>query len=161
MDNVAEEKFKEWLDKNKIPYWYLDQSLESFSPSLRDLLDIKRPDFMILLPNFGFIFVDVKDREPAREYPKFFIDGKETDKYLNMQGIFNMQTWFVISNESCRYETWYWIPISEVTRSGFSSATKHDSKDSFFYAVPINEFVQVSSNDNLERIFSKLFRLDK
>jgi hypothetical protein len=34
MNNAAEEKFQEWLDKNNIPYWYADQSLESFSPAL-------------------------------------------------------------------------------------------------------------------------------
>ena len=78
MDNLAEKKFKEWLDKNKIPYWYIDQSLESFSPALRDYM-MKRPDFLILLPNFGLIFVDIKNKEQAEKYENFsFLHMKVT-----------------------------------------------------------------------------------
>ena len=90
MDNLAESKFKEWLDKCNIPYWYIDQSLESFSPALRKYF-LKRPDFMILLPNFGLIFVDVKDKELAEKHEKIFIDGIEVEKYLSMQRTLNLQ----------------------------------------------------------------------
>ena len=156
MDNVAEEKFKEWLDKNNIPYWYVDQSLESFSPVLRKMM-IKRPDFMILLPNFGMIFVDVKNKEQARKYEKFFMRATEVDKYLTMQRWFNIPVWFAISHEKYHYNTWFWIPISDVTKSGFIFESRERGEK--IYSVPLGEFVQVANTDNLERIFSKLFRI--
>jgi len=156
MDNLAEKKFKEWLDRNSIPYWYIDQSLESFSPALRKFLS-KRPDFMILLPNFGLIFVDVKDKPQAEKYEKFFLYANEVDNYLSMQRTFNVPVWFVISHEKYHYRTWFWIPVSDVTRAGFVFDAR-DSKGKF-YSVPIEEFVQVADTDNLERIFSKLFRV--
>jgi len=140
--NTSELKFKEWLDKNKIPYWYIDQSLDSFSISLKEYM-IKRPDFMILLPNFGLIFVDVKNKEQAEKYDKFFLFANEVDNYLSLQRTFNIPTWF-------------WIPVSDVTRSGFVFNAKDDKGK--FYSVPVDSFVQVSDNDNLERIFTKLFR---
>ncbi len=153
MDNIAEERFKEWLDKNKIPYWYLDQSLESFSPALKEYLKIKRPDFIILLPNFGFIFVDIKEKKPAKDYDKFFVDGEEVEKYLNIQRTFNILTWFVISNEEYHYKTWFWVPVTDIMKTGFLLKEKNA------YAVPINEFIQVSDNDNLGRVFSKLLKM--
>ena len=156
MENIAEEKFKQWLDKNKIPYWYIDQTLKSFSPALRKYL-IKRPDFMILLPNFGLIFVDVKDKIQAIKYNKFFLRAKEIDKYVRMQRIFNVPTWFVISNKNYHYNTWFWIPCSEITRAGFVFESKKIRKKC--YSVPTNSFVQVADTDNLERIFTKLFRV--
>ncbi len=155
MQNLAEVKFKKWLDKNKIPYWYIDQSLESFSPALKKYL-AKRPDFMILLPNFGFIFVDIKNKEQAEKYDKFFLFAKEVDNYLSMQRLMNIPIWFVISHERYHYNTWFWIPVSDITRSGFI----FDSKDrkGKFYSVPIKEFVQVADTDDLRRIFTKLFK---
>lgn len=155
MDNLAEVKFKEWLDKNNIPYWYIDQSLDSLSPSLKKLM-MKRPDFMILLPNFGLIFVDVKDKYQAEKYDKFFLDTKEVDTYSDMQRTFNIPIWFAISNDKYHYKTWFWIPISDVTRSGFVFDSSKSGER--VYSVPISEFVQVSDNDNLERIFIKLFK---
>jgi len=156
LNNLAERKFKEWLDKNNIPYWYIDQSLDSFSPALKKYL-VKRPDFMILLPNFGLIFVDVKNYLPAEKYEKFFLSATEIDNYLSMQRIFNLPTWFVISNENYHYRTWFWIPVSEVTRSGFVFDTKEQNRKC--YSIPVKEFIQVADTDNLERIFSKLFKI--
>lgn len=154
MDNESEIKFKEWLDTHKVPYWYIDQSLGSFSPELKRLL-MKRPDFMILLPNFGFIFVDVKNKCQAEKYPKFFIETTEVDKYLGMQTTLNTPIWFVISHKSYHYKTWFWIPVSNVGRAGFIF---NGSDGVEYYSVPIEEFVQVADTDSLERIFSKLFK---
>jgi hypothetical protein len=74
-----------------------------------------------------------------------------------MQRTFNIPVWFVISHEKYHYKTWFWIPASDVTRAGFVFDSK-DSKEKF-YSVPIEKFVQVADTDNLEIIFSKLFRL--
>lgn len=157
MDNLAEEKFKEWMDKNNIPYWYVDQSLDSFSPALRKFM-IKRADFMILLPNLGLIFVDVKDKEQLEKYDKFTLSADEVDSYLDMQSIFNTRVWFAISNKKYHYKTWFWIPISDVTRAGFVFYSKE--KRAKFYSVPIDSFVQVADTDNLQRIVNKILKFD-
>ena len=154
MNNQAEQEFKNWLDKNEIPYWYIQQDLETFSASLKRFFT-KRPDFMILLPNLGFIFVDIKDQEPAIKYDKFYLSDEEVDKYVNLQRNFNIQVWFVISNSKYHYKTWFWAPLSKITKAGFVFETKDKMRKC--YSVPINEFVQVSENDTLDRIFTKLF----
>jgi len=156
MDNLAEEKFKEWLDKNNISYWYIDQSLDSFSPALRKFL-IKRPDFLILLPNLGLIFVDVKNKEQLREYDKFSIFANEVETYLGMERTFRIPVWFAISHEKYHYKTWFWIAVSDITRAGFVFEAK-DKKKGKFYSVPIEDFTQVADTDNLERVLIKLLR---
>ena len=52
-ERESEGHFKKWLDTHEIPYWYIQQDLETFSPSLRKYMT-KRPDYMILIPNIGF-----------------------------------------------------------------------------------------------------------
>ena len=57
-NNIAEQEFKKWLDKHRIPYWYIQQDIDTFSQELKKQFT-KRPDFFILIPNFGFILVIV------------------------------------------------------------------------------------------------------
>jgi hypothetical protein len=152
----AEEKFKEWLDKHNIPYFYIKQDLETFSPALNNSFLGKRPDFMILIPNFGFIFVDVKNRRLHPEYKNYPLDSYETKKYSSIQRRFNLHIWYVISNEDYDYKTWLWIPVSKVLEAGMPKFNSSKSKEEF-YAVPLQEFIQIADDDSLDRLFSKSF----
>ena len=161
-NNVAEGEFKKWLDKHRIPYWYIQQDISTFSRELKKQFT-KRPDFFILIPNFGFILVDVKDKVSATKYEKFFINVEEIEKYINLQRIFNLQSWYVISNEKYHYKTWFWIPTTKVVKSGLIFKPKDKNKKSWqktteCYSVPISEFIQVSDTDSLERVFTKFLK---
>lgn len=156
-DNVAELEFKKWLDKNGIPYWYIQQDIETFSKELKKQFT-KRPDFFLLIPNFGFIFIDVKGKKSAEKYHKFFISADEVEKYINLQRIFNVRVWFAISNERYHYKTWFWIPITKILKAGFIFKTKKDKEEC--YSLPMSEFIQVSEDDSLERLFTKFLKLD-
>ena len=151
LDNEAEIKFKEWLDKHNIPYLYINQRKETFSSVFKN--ELKRPDFMVLLPNFGFIFVDVKNKKISSGFGTFPIDGNETQKFSSLQRKFNLQIWYVISNENCGYNTWFWIPVSKVLESGIETQVSRKSKEDFF-PIPVKEFIQISDNDSIDRLFS-------
>lgn len=153
--SLAEKRFKEWLEKHNIPYFYIKQDLETFSPALKGIFLGKRPDFMVLIPNFGFIFVDVKYKNINSFHKKYPIDSLETKKYSSLQRIFNLHIWYVISNEEFDFKTWLWIPVSKVLESGIPKYTSSVSKEDFF-AVPPENFIQIADNDSLERIFSKM-----
>jgi len=56
---LAEDKFKEWLNDNKIPFWYIQQDAFTFAHAFKEEMT-RRPDFIILLPNIGFIITDVE-----------------------------------------------------------------------------------------------------
>lgn len=152
----TEEKFKEWLDKNNIPYLRIHQDIKTFSPALKKYFSGKRPDFMVLLPNLGFIFVDVKYKKLNEKYKSYPLDAEETKKYSSIQRIFNLHTWYVLSNESYGYKTWFWIPVSRVLEEGAPKFLSNKSKMNFF-AVPLVNFIQVSTDDSLDRLFSKCF----
>ena len=154
--NETEIKFKEWLDKHNIPYLYLQQDMKTMSVAFQKYFSGKRPDFLILIPNLGFIFVDVKYRKLNQDYKNYPIDSEETKKYSSLQRKFNLNIWYVLSNEDLDYKTWLWIPISKVFESGMPIYTSSKSKMEF-YAVPSQEFIQIAFDDSLDRLFSKSF----
>lgn len=155
MQNRAEQEFKNWLDKHNIPYWYISQDIDNFSQALKKFFT-KRPDFVILLPNIGLLFVDVKNKEQAVKHNKFFLNAEETDKYVSLQRNFNLQTWYVISNEQYHFNTWFWIPATKALESGFHFISKQTNKKCL--SVPVKDFIQVSTDDSLERVFSKILK---
>jgi hypothetical protein len=110
---------------------------------------------MVLIPNFGFIFVDVKCKSINSLYKKYPIDGKETKKYSSLQRLFNVHIWYVVSNEDFDFKTWLWIPVSKVLESGIPKYVSSVSREDFF-AVPPEDFIQIADSDSLERIFSKI-----
>ncbi|MBI2448709.1 hypothetical protein HYV49_00250 [Candidatus Pacearchaeota archaeon] len=152
----AESKFREWLDKHNIPYIYLQQDTQTISPAFKRYFSGKRPDFLILIPHFGFIFVDIKYKNLNQTYKTYPMDGEETKRYSSIQRRFNLNIWYAISNEELDYKTWFWIPISKIFESGLKKYTSSVSREEF-YAVPIQEFVQIAMDDSLDRLLSKIF----
>ncbi|MCL4366839.1 hypothetical protein M1563_01575 [Patescibacteria group bacterium] len=153
---LAETRFKEWLDQNNIPYWYIQQDLQTFSPSLKKYFIGRRPDYMILLPHLGFILVDVEYKKVREKYKDFCVDYDETVEYSNLQRNFNLEVWYALSNEESNFQTWYWIPVSKVlekskTQRFNSSVSKQD-----FVPLEIKDFTQIAIDDSLDRLFSKL-----
>lgn len=152
----TERKFREWLENHNIPYIYLQQDTKTLSVAFKKYFSGKRPDFLILIPNLGFIFVDIKYKKLNSEYKTYPLDGKETKNYSSLQRKFNLNIWYVLSNEDSNYKTWLWIPISKVLESGIPKYTSSKSKMEF-YAVPPSEFIQMAVDDSLDRLLSKCF----
>ena len=152
----AESKFREWLEKHNIPYLYLQQDTQTISIAFKKYFSGKRPDFLILIPNLGFIFVDVKYKKISLDYKTYPIDSEEIKKYSSLQRKFNLNIWYVLSNEDFDYRTWLWIPISKVFESGRPVFTSSKSNMNF-YAVSPREFVQIADDDSLDRLLSKFF----
>ena len=151
-ERESEGHFKQWLDKNEIPYWYIQQDIETFSPSLRKYMT-KRPDYMILMPNIGFILTDVEYKTVMEKYGKFPIDKKETEQYMNLQKHFNLQVWYVFAHSRDNYYTWSWIPVQKVIEDGEVYTSKKDNRE--FYGVPVERTIQLTTNDNLGALLLK------
>ena len=151
-EREAENKFREWLDRHDVPYWYIQQDLETFSPALRRYMS-RRPDFMILIPNLGFILTDVEFKALLEPYGKFPVDKDETEKYINLQKYFNIQVWYVFSHRKYHYNTWSWIPAQKVIELGEIYTSKQDNRE--FYGVRAEDTIQLSGNDGLSTLLSK------
>lgn len=153
----AEKEFRKWLDKHNIPYLYIQQDNETFSAAFTKCVGAKRPDFMILLPNLGFIFVDVKYRKVNEIHKSFPLDSLETKKYSSLQRKFNLPIWYVISNDDFDYKTWFWIPTSKVFEEGKYTQFTSGKSNMEFFAIPLSNFIQIATDDSLDRLFSKCF----
>ncbi|HEC77231.1 MAG TPA: hypothetical protein ENI33_08270 [Thermoplasmatales archaeon] len=151
-ERLAEKEFKEWLDKHNIPYWYIQQDIDTFSRALKKYMT-KRPDFMILVPHVGFILTDVEFKKPAEKYKVFQIDENEAKQYCNLQNYFNLQVWYVFSSEEYHFNTWFWIPVSKVLEVGKSYKNKKTGE--VYRSVSLEKFITVSATDNLGRLFSQ------
>ena len=116
----------------------------------------KRPNFLILLPNIGCIFVDIKYKEISKKYDSYPLDEMETKDYSSFQRKYNIPVWYVISNKDFGFKTWLWVPISKVLEKGISERVSSKSGEKFF-PIPAGDFIQLSENDGLDRLFSKLF----
>ncbi|MAG77973.1 hypothetical protein CL616_01265 [archaeon] len=146
--NKAEEEFQKYLNKHNIPFCFIDQETNTFSKTVKRL-DLKRPDFFVLVPNFGFVLVDIKDKVPLKKHGKICLDYFETLRYCRLQKLFNMPVWFVVSNERVHYSTWFCM-----------SATRARDLDEFlvgreYLSLPIDEYFQLSTNEGFYKIFTK------
>ena len=139
----TERMFQQWLDNHKIPYLYVHQEKETFSSFFRDSLKGKRPDFMLLIPYFGFIFVDVKYKQISNNQKYLAIDAIDAMKYSSLQRIFNINTWFIMSNNQIGYKTWYWIPVSKVLECGITTR-KSSRSGQLYFPIPLDKFIQVA-----------------
>ena len=152
----AELRFKEWLERHNIPYIYLQQDTQTISTAFKKYFSGKRPDFLILIPNLGFIFVDVKYKKLNSNYKTYPLDSEETKKYSSLQRKFNLNIWYALSNEDSDFKTWLWIPISKVFESGRPIFISSKSRMEF-YAVDPQDFIQIAIDDSLDRLLSKCF----
>lgn len=152
----AEVRFKEWLERHNIPYLYLQQDTQTLSIAFKKYFSGKRPDFLILIPNLGFIFVDVKYKKLHSDFKTYPLDSEETKNYSSLQRKFNLNIWYALSNEDSDFRTWLWIPVSKVFESGIPTFTSSKSRMEF-YAVPPQEFIQIAIDDSLDRLLSKCF----
>jgi hypothetical protein len=146
--NKAEEEFQKYLNKHSIPFWFIDQETNTFSKSIKQL-NTKRPDFFVFIPKFGFILVDIKDKLPLKKHKKICLDFQETIKYYNLHKNFNMQVWYVISNKSVHYSTWFCMPASKAI----------EFEDYLIYgkylSIPLDEYVQLSTNESFYKLLSQ------
>ncbi len=144
----AEQKFKEFLDKQNIAYWYIQQDVETFSPALKKL-NVQRPDFFILMPNFGFILVDVEHNIPLEKYNKFCVSEPESFRYTNLQKYFNMPVWYAFSNEKIHYTTWYFMPMTKV----LELRKQYLVKEKHYISIPMESFIQIPNTEKITKLF--------
>lgn len=86
----AEDRFRGWLDRCRLPHIYVEQSPLTFPEALHG--EIKRPDFLVGIPSIGSIAVDVKAKRVYRD--AILIDATEQRSLLAFETYFNISVWF-------------------------------------------------------------------
>ena len=144
--NKGEKAFKDWLDSKQYPYIWIDQSPESFPKFLSGIS--KRPDFFVVIKNFGMIAIDVKERN---KYKDFIVDEKEITKYLEFERTVRIPVWFVFGKEDEKFKSWYWIPLTKVLECELK--TSHSGPQDPFRAINSSDCITLQAKiDGLERL---------
>ena len=87
---AAEDRFRAWLDRCRLPLIYVEQSPLTFPENLHGR--IKRPDFLVGIPTIGTIAVDVKAKRVYAD--SIIIDADEHRTLANFETYFNTSVWF-------------------------------------------------------------------
>jgi hypothetical protein len=87
---IAEDRFRAWLDRCTLPHIYVEQSPITMPAPLRG--EIKRPDFLVGIPTIGTIAVDVKAKRIYDD--AILMDVYEHRTLLNFETFFNISVWF-------------------------------------------------------------------
>jgi hypothetical protein len=87
---VAEDRFRAWLDRCHLPHVYVEQSPMTIPEHLRG--EIKRPDFLVGIPTIGTLAVDVKAKRIYQD--AILIDAYEHKTLLAFETFFNITVWF-------------------------------------------------------------------
>lgn len=145
--NKSEKAFKDWLNSNQYPYLPIDQSPETFPEALRGIS--KRPDFFVIVKNFGMIAVDIKENNI--KYNDFIIDEKEITKYLEFERTVKIPVWFVFGNYNEEYKSWYWIPLTKALEC--KERKNKTGTPNPFRAIKSSDCITIQAGiDGLERL---------
>lgn len=86
--DIGERLFMDWLDHTDMPYLRMDQRREMHSRALRGD-SCTRPDFLVVTPGGGMVWVDVKTRKnffhERNQPPGFCIDSGSVRKLRRFQ----------------------------------------------------------------------------
>jgi len=138
----AELLFSHFLDNNKIPFVYIDQTKETISEKMYEKF-IRRPDF-IVHTKYGFYFIDVKCREKQilGNEKRFYLNQGEVNSLNNLQNELQANVWVAfIDDKDLNNNNFYFTPIIRIYEyyeyiiSGFSK--NYNDIMEFFPKCPI------------------------
>lgn len=144
----AQNKFKEWLDSRELPYLFVDQSTETFATFFRD--NIKRPDFLVLIPSISIIAVEVKSRILHETYETYTLEEEEVKKMMDFETVFRIPVWVAFSNDATAYRTWHWVAVSKIVQL---EKKLNQQENKYFYAIPIKQCKTIGLEDGLAKLF--------
>jgi hypothetical protein len=111
----AEELFQNHLNTLGIPFYYIDQSKESFSDIFHEK-QIHRPDFIVCTKRETF-YVDVKNRTKTSFGPenekRFRIDQYIIRSLYNFQNELHLPVWVAFTDNLIEPD-FYYAPVSEL-----------------------------------------------
>ena len=111
---MAEKSFKDFLNDNKIPFYYIDQSKDSFS-KIFQIKNIKRPDYIVYTEK-GVFHIDVKCRKKyslvSKEEERFSLSQKDIEKLFNFHYKLCSNTWIAFTDEKAK--DFFYAPISKI-----------------------------------------------
>ncbi|KQT65859.1 MULTISPECIES: hypothetical protein [unclassified Aureimonas] len=105
----AEAVFREWLDASGVPHLYVEQSPLTVPEAYRGR--IKRPDFIVGVPQVGQLAFDVKAK--SLYDGQLLFDPAEVEKLTRFAGLFHLTVNFACFDEATP-DVFYWVPLADL-----------------------------------------------
>ena len=159
---LGEARFRQWMDRQKIPFFAIEQERGTLSKGLKKDYDAKRPDFVILIPKIGLILVDVKYLRMHDGPNSFWLTRSDIRQYANLEKSLNYKVWFAFLSNSFP-GTWHWISAIDVrdhckeTRKQFTRLS--NGRQQFIgtrIVVPIANCIRIDEKDSLGTLLVKV-----
>jgi hypothetical protein len=135
----GEQAFQRWLDDQYLAYVHVRQDPASFASLFRNI-EVKRPDFLVLLESIGLLAVDVKNKA-LHEGNFYSLDHSELRPVLAFERLFRIPVWYAYRNETAG--TWCWISALKAVEVG---EPRTDAEGLPFLALHRDQFAVVTSN---------------
>lgn len=147
----TEKAFQAWLQRHDVPYWRVDQRVETFSPAFWELF-ARRIDFMVLLDVFGPLLFEVQHLAfRSEETDNVAINAPKVRKVLNVERLARIPVWFALGGAWEKWERWFFIPASKVPERGKYHSEGSEQGDDY-YLVAKTEFVVVNTDKGLSAL---------
>jgi hypothetical protein len=145
----AETLFEKFLNKNKIPYYYISQYQEKYSKELSEK-NISRPDYIIHTEK-AIYYVDVKGRKKMNfgeiDEKRFYLNQNELIRLYNFQKNLNECVW--ISFIELKNPQFFYASILELYEY-YKNTLESIGRDFF-------EFLEEHTNDAFKELYDELW----
>lgn len=148
----GEKRFSEWLDLQKLPYLFIEQSKDTFAQIFNS--SVKRPDFLISFESGNSVFIDVKNRKPYHYKKERYLTVDTTKKgsrYIELEGTFKLNVWFVYLDPE-KENTWLWISAKDAINKGDELKDKNLKS---YLSINQKYFVSVKDKRAMEALLKK------
>jgi len=144
----GENSFAAWLNQEKIGYLYIQQEFEFFAEVFRNA--VKRPDFLVLLPNIGFIAVDVKNHTFNKKYNGFTLDIEDIAKAFAFEKMTRQYLWYAYKKLCSDDLIWYFISAQDIFEYGKKRTSKENGD---FLFIAEEHFTTVQKEHDMSKLF--------
>ena len=146
----GESALSAWLAEQRLSYVAVCQSRETFSP-LFDL-NVKRPDFLVLLESLGLIAVDAKNYKFSGGVYTLELES-ELRRSVAFERLFRISMWYAyLDSDDPSGKSWYWISALKAIEVG---EVRHNTqKNVDFLAIQRTHFEHVCVGADIAKLYT-------
>jgi len=144
----GEAALNRWLQSCRLPYVAVCQNPDTFSTLFPQ--EVKRPDFLLLIPSLGTIAVDAKNYTLSGGVYTLNLEA-ELRRSIAFERLFRMPLWYAYMDHKSDGQGWYWISALKAVEVG--AVRVNSQKNEEFLAIPVSEFAYIENRDDLAKLY--------
>lgn len=145
----GEKQFEKWLNEHEFGFVSISQNKDDLAHVFQGT--VKRPDHLVLIPQIGFIAIDVKNKTASGGGFTMDIDG-EIAKALEFERLFGIYLWYAFKDSRSDGTQWHFISAYDAVE--FGEKRTNTSEGSDFLFIPQDRFQTVGNMADFQKLFS-------